>query len=98
MRVDNGIRFMATNLTAGGNSNASRPVVVQVAQFVAQPLQDIRGQVGLVVYHNVMRGRDAALPDRLRHQEVIEMIPAGDGVIENGAGVRVFQILAIHLG
>lgn len=88
---------MVTDLTAGGNSNTSRPVVVKVAQFVAQSLQDIRRQVGLVVNNNVMSGRDAALPDRLRHQEVIEMAPAGDGVIENGAGIRVLQILTLHL-
>lgn len=54
--------------------------------------------VRLVVDHNVVSGRDAALPDRLRHQEVIEVVASGDGVIQNGARVRVFQVVTVDLG
>lgn len=82
-------------LTASGDSYTSGPVVVQVAKLIAQPLQNVRRMVRLVVHHNVVGWRNATLTDRLRYQEVIEMVATGNGVVQNGARVRIFQVVSI---
>lgn len=94
-RLANEIGHLVGILAAGGYSDASRPVVVQVAQFVAQPLQYIRLVIALVVHHDVVSGRDAALTDRLRHQEVIEVVAPGNGMVQHRARIRVFQVVAV---
>lgn len=82
-------------LTASGNSDASWPVVVQVAQLVAQPLQNVRRVVRLIVHHYVMRGRNTALADRLRHQEIIEMVASSDRVVQHRSRIWILQIVSV---
>ena len=43
---------------------------------------------------HVVRGGHGALADMLRHQEEVVEVPLGDGVVENGSGRRVVQLLA----
>lgn len=46
-------------------SNRSRPIIVQMAQFVAQPLHLVWLKLACIVKNDVMRRVDGTLPDVL---------------------------------
>ncbi len=52
-------------------AHTDRPVVVEMAQLVRQPLHVIRLQTTLVIYDIEVSGRHCALPDRLTDDKVI---------------------------
>lgn len=50
-----------------------RPVIVEMCQFVGQPLHVVRLEACPVPYHIVVCGGDSALSNRLAHK--VEVIP-----------------------
>ena len=57
-------------------------------------LDRVDGKIEGVVDDDIVRGGHGALADMLRHQEEVVEVPLGDGVVENGSGRRVVQLLA----
>ena len=57
-------------------------------------LDRVDGKIEGVVDDDIVRGGHGALADMLRHQEEVVEVPLGDGVVEDGSGRRVIQLLA----
>ena len=57
-------------------------------------LDSVDGKVKRVVDDDIMGGGDGALAYVLRHQEEVVPVPLSDGVVDDGAGWRIVQLLS----
>lgn len=86
-------RVVGNYLATSWNTNGSWPIVVEKAQFVAQPLHDVWRQIGVIVNNDHVRGCDGALAHALRHQKEIVHVTPCHRMIENYAWIRILQIV-----
>lgn len=68
-----------------------------VAHVVRQLLQRVRGEPDLVVHDVVVRRPRRALEAPVRLQEEVECVHGGDALVDDGAGLRVPEVVGASL-
>ena len=82
-------------LARSGDSYGTRPIVVQVAEFVSHTLHVVWLQAGGVVYHVVRSRSHRTLAYGLRHYKEVVPLVTSDLVVDYGARRRIGQLLAL---
>lgn len=91
------VNKLITNLATGGYSNGARPIVIQEAQFVGEPLHDIRWQLDFIVHNDHVGWCHRTLTNTLRHQEEIVQMTTSHGMIQDDTWTGIVHTLLCTL-